>query len=56
MCNHQLWPDVAAVVCRRTDPHEPGTGCLYVADTPSGRVADVVDGTNRASAPWPVAG
>ncbi|MFN8193612.1 MAG: hypothetical protein U0R80_04920 [Nocardioidaceae bacterium] len=35
MCDHRLWPDVAAVVCRRTDPHEPGTACHYVADVTS---------------------
>jgi hypothetical protein len=55
MCNHRLWPDVEEVVCHRADPHEAGTGCLYVADTPSGRVADLVNGS-RQTADWPVAG
>ena len=56
MCNHRLWPDVAAVVCRRADEHEPGTGCLYVADTPSGRVSEWVNGPTPARETWPYAG
>lgn len=38
MCDHQLWPDVVSVVCRREDPHLPGVACRYVVDPPAASV------------------
>jgi hypothetical protein len=35
MCENQLWPDVATVVCRRADPHLPGASCRYVSEPPA---------------------
>lgn len=35
MCDHQLWPDIVSVVCRREDPHLPGVACRYVVDPPA---------------------
>ncbi len=48
MCDHQLWPDVASVVCQRTDAHRPGASCRYVTDP----AADLAVEEATADLPW----
>lgn len=53
MCEHRLWPDVAEVVCRRTDPHVAGMECRYVDDLAAHTVRRTRH--DRTDYPWSVA-